>query len=315
MPTPAPDLVSDLASITFASPGQKLDRAYARRPEMAQLATLPETRTVALSEGRIAVALDADKRLCRWHRSRLAGLDPIETVFLGLEGESPLLATDLGPLTEDQAEALLGEHVKFIDLRSISPELSALDAEITATARALLGWHARHRFCSVCGAPSGIEDGGWRRRCPACGATHFPRVDPVVIMLVTREDHVLLGRQKGWPPGLHSLLAGYIEPGETPEDAVRREVMEEAGVPIGRVDYLASQPWPFPSTLMIGYRAEALDWPLLVDPVELEGAEWVSRAEMARVLAGDHERLASPRRDAIARSMIAAWVTGEVTGF
>jgi NAD+ diphosphatase len=301
-----------LDRITFAAPAARLDRAAHRRAEAETLARAPGARAVALSEGRIAVALDGDKRLARWP---LAALEPAgEVVFLGVEDGAPLFALDLGPLDEPMRERLAAGGVKPIDLRSVAAELSTLDAGIAATARSMLSWHERHRFCSACGRPSAMLDGGWRRRCEACGASHFPRLDPVVIMLVVREDHVLIGRQPQWPPGLHSLLAGYVEPGETPEDAVRREVMEEAGVPVGRVRYLAAQPWPFPSTLMMGYAAEALDWPITPDPAELESAEWVSRAEMVEALAGRHPRLAPPRLDAIARSMTEAWVAGEVEG-
>ncbi|MGF1553057.1 MAG: NAD(+) diphosphatase [Paracoccaceae bacterium] len=303
--------MSLLDTVTFARPGPRLDRAAHRRPEAAALLAAPRARAVVLSEGKVAVALDGEKRLAR---RPLAALAARETVFLGIEDGAALAAADLGPLDEASRARLLGEDVKLIDLRSIAPDLAAREAEIAATARAMLSWHARHGFCAVCGAPSASEDGGWRRRCTACAAPHFPRVDPVVIMLVLREDHVLIGRQPQWPQGLNSLLAGYVEPGETPADAVRREVMEEAGVPVGRVRPLAAQPWPFPSTLMMGYVAEGLDWPITIDPAELESAEWVARADMAEALAGRHPRLGAPRVDAIARVLVAAWLAGEIEG-
>ncbi|MEM9781792.1 MAG: NAD(+) diphosphatase [Pseudomonadota bacterium] len=297
--------------ITFAKPGHPLDRADHIRDRSDALAEAPSARAVILSEGRIAVALDPrGKRLVR--RQPDPGAE--ERIFLGMDGDAALFAEDVGEIDETARVALLGDSAKFIDLRSISPELSVVEAEMAATARSMLAWHQRHRFCSNCGAPSAAEAGGWRRRCPACGAQHFPRTDPVVIMLVLSGDHVLLGRQRGWPAGMHSLLAGYIEPGETPEAAVRREVMEEAGVPIGRVRYLASQPWPYPSTLMMGFVAEALDTRLSVNETELESARWLSRAEMAEALAERHAEVAPPRKDAIARAMVEAWVHGQVEG-
>ncbi|MEM6489748.1 MAG: NAD(+) diphosphatase [Pseudomonadota bacterium] len=297
-----------LSTITFGRPIAALDRAAHLRPDAATLAARPDALAVAMIDGRIGVALDGAKRLARLP---LSALNPVEApVFLGLSNGAPLFAADLGAPDETTRAALLGPDGKFIDLRSISPELTAEEGEIAATARSLTTWHAKHRFCAVCGAPSIPVDGGWRRLCESCGAQHFPRTDPVVIMLVLREDHVLMGRQPGWPPGLHSLLAGYVEPGETPEHAVRREVMEESAVQVGRVRYLASQAWPYPSTLMMGYAAEALSWEITIDPLELESAQWVPRAEIAEAMAGDHPTLGAPRPDAIARSLIAAWLDG-----
>ena len=160
-----------------------------------------------------------------------------------------------------------------------------------------------------------MDEGGWRRRCPSCGALHFPRTDPVVIMLILRDDHVLLGRQSSWPEGLYSLLAGFMEPGETIEEAVRRETREESGVEIGRVRYLACQPWPFPSSLMLGCMAEALTETLTIDTNELQDAQWISRAKMDVVLQGKHPRMAAPRKDAIASAILKAWVSGDLGRF
>ncbi|MEL6481463.1 MAG: NAD(+) diphosphatase, partial [Pseudomonadota bacterium] len=254
--------MSHLDRITFARPGNLLDRAGHLRPKAGALLASNEGAGHAFADGRVAVDLDGQKRLRRFAPAVLAASAQETPVFLGtIEGE-PRFAADLTGLHEAALGELLGPDAKFIDLRSISAELSATDAAIAATGKSLLGWHSTHRFCSRCGAPSVVEDAGWRRQCPACGAQHFPRVDPVVIMLVLLGDRVLVGRQQSWPPGLSSLLAGFVEPGETPEEAVRREVMEEAAVPIGRVRYLATQPWPFPSTLMIGCIAEALAEPI-----------------------------------------------------
>ncbi|MEO1456659.1 MAG: NAD(+) diphosphatase [Pseudomonadota bacterium] len=308
-------MTGHLDSIVFASAGAAFDRAGHRRAEAEALAARPDARLVALSDGRIAVDLAGPAKTLAW-RPVPARAPGSPRIFLGMIGETPCFAADYGPLEEADTADLLPEGGKFIDLRSISPELSALEAGIAATAKAVLGWHSTHRFCARCGAgPTLVEDGGWRRRCAACGAMHFPRVDPVVIMLVLHGDRVLLGRQSNWPAGMHSLLAGFVEPGETPEDAVRREVMEEAAIRVGRVRYLATQPWPFPSTLMIGCIAEALSEEITIDPTELESALWLPRGEAIEALAGRHPVLAAPRRDAIARSILLEWVEGGLEGF
>jgi len=149
---------------------------------------------------------------------------------------------------------------------------------------------------------------GWQRNCPACGAHHFPRTDPVVIMLVTRGNSVLIGRSPGWPDGMYSLLAGFVEPGETLEAAVRREVFEETGVRVGPVRYLASQPWPFPASLMFGCQGEALEGAITIDPAEIEDALWLTREEMVTVMAAAHPRIRAPRRGAIAHFLAEAWL-------
>ncbi len=149
---------------------------------------------------------------------------------------------------------------------------------------------------------------GWQRECTSCKDTHFPRTDPVVIMLVTCGNNLLLGRSPGWPDGMYSLLAGFMEPGETLETAVRREVLEETGVRAGAVGYVATQPWPFPASLMIGCRATALTQELVLDPNEIEDALWISREELADVMAGVHPKIRSPRQGAIARYLMLQWL-------
>jgi NAD+ diphosphatase len=196
----------------------------------------------------------------------------------------------------------------FAELRGLMAHLAPDEGALAATAKALTGWHASHRFCAACGVPSQPERGGWQRRCAACGAAHFPRTDPVVIMLVLHGNCALIGRSAGWPPGMYSCLAGFIEPGETVEAAVRREVLEEAGIRIGRVRYLASQPWPFPASLMMGCVAEAESLEITLDPEELEAARWIGREEMAEVMAGTHRELRAPRPGAIAGALLAAWL-------
>jgi NAD+ diphosphatase len=182
-----------------------------------------------------------------------------------------------------------------------------------AEGKALLHWHARHRFCPNCGAPTQPVDGGWRRDCAACKLQHFPRTDPVAIMLAVRDDHCLLGRSHRFQPGMWSCLAGYIEPGEGIEDAVRRETREEAGIVCGRVNYFASQPWPFPTSLMIACHAQALSQEIVIDRTELADARWFSREEAALMLARAHpEGFTAPVPVAIAYHIIRHWVEEDV---
>jgi len=210
--------------------------------------------------------------------------------------------------SEQRHPALAPDH-GFADLRGVMTRLTPREAELVATAKAVLQWHSSHGFCAACGAASDMAMGGWQRTCPACAAHHFPRTDPVVIMLVTHGNSVLVGRSPGWPDGMYSLLAGFVEPGETLEAAVRREVFEEAGVRVGRVRYLASQPWPFPASLMFGCAAEAVETTLVIDPVEIEDALWLTREEMVTVMTGAHPRIRPPRRGAIAEFLLTAWLS------
>ncbi len=244
-------------------------------------------------------------------------------VFLGLDEGEPRFAADISDWSpEAGAEAVeagffdpsvqrhpaLDDSFHFAELRGVMTRVTAREAELVATAKAVLHWHRSHKFCAACGAGSEPAQGGWQRSCPACGAQHFPRTDPVVIMLVTRGNSVLLGRSPGWPEGMFSLLAGFVEPGETMEAAVRREVFEEAGIRCGAVGYLASQPWPFPASLMFGARAEALDDTITVDPAELEQALWISREELVTVMAGLHPVIKPARKGAIAHFILENWL-------
>jgi NAD+ diphosphatase len=189
--------------------------------------------------------------------------------------------------------------------------LSPPDLAIYGGARSLVDWHARHRFCARCGSPTNLVKGGWQRHCDNCGADHFPRTDPVTIMLVEHEDKLLLGRQPRFPPRMYSALAGFVEPGETIEEAVAREIHEEAGVRVRDVRYIASQPWPFPSQLMIGCTSVADDPELTIDTTELEDARWFTRAELMEArAAGEHgtELLYFPRPFAIAHHLVCWWL-------
>jgi NAD+ diphosphatase len=247
-------------------------------------------------------------------------------VFLGKAGDVPLFAADISAFSPQHAVAAgpafldtslqphpdLPDGCGFADLRAVMTGLSPLQGEIAATARAVMQWHSSHAHCARCGAPTDLVDSGWRRHCRACDAAHFPRTDPVVIMLVTRGDHLLLGRGAGWPEGMYSLLAGFIEPGEVFEAAVRREVFEETGVRLGQVRYLASQPWPFPANLMLGAWAHAISTDITLDPNELQDAVWLSRQEVLNVQLGRHPQIKPGRRGAIAQHLIQQWLSDRI---
>ena len=208
------------------------------------------------------------------------------------------------------------EDLKLIDLRSIAASglVPQDQAAMLAAAKALMHWHARHRFCSNCGTPIEVAVAGWRRDCPVCKAIHFPRTDPVVIMLAVDGDACLLGRQPRFPKGMYSALAGFVEPGETIEAAVRREIREEAAVICRAVQYFASQPWPFPASLMIGCFAEAESRKLEIDQVELEDARWFSRDETIALIERRHpDRLTAPTPMAIAHHLLKRWAYKAVT--
>jgi NAD+ diphosphatase len=226
-------------------------------------------------------------------------------ILLGWTNAGPRLAVTLpdgAPLDETA--------FRLADLRSLALEgvLPPAHLGAMAQARSLCHWHLKHGFCSVCGAASVMKIGGYRRDCAACGAQHFPRTDPVVIMLATDGERALLGRQARFAPGMYSCLAGFVEPGETIEDAVRRETEEEAGIRVGRVRYHSSQPWPFPSSLMIGCHSEALTTDIVRDEVELEDCRWFDREAVRAMMAGTHpDGFKCPPDMAIASHIIRAW--------
>ena len=244
-----------------------------------------------------------------------------EVVFLGLVEERAHFALDLSQL--DTSLDLLHERVqriagiasaelRFVDLRQLAGRLDRREAGLLAHARAMSYWHRRHRFCGVCGHPTRSEEAGHQRRCtgPTCNALHFPRTDPAVIMLVSHGGDALLGRSRHFPPGMYSTLAGFVEPGESLEDAVAREVREETGIAVGPVHYHSSQPWPFPANIMLGFYAEALSREIKIDLGELEDARWVGRGWLEAHVDDDEFRL--PRRDSIARRLIEDWLSGEI---
>ncbi len=232
-----------------------------------------------------------------------------ESIFLGLADGVPYFALDLSAMeTPDHHPALAGRG-HFTDLRNVGPLLPRETGTLLAYARGMVYWASRHRYCGSCGSATESGDGGHLRRCPNpdCGAPHFPRTDPAIIVLVhDGGERCVLGRQAVWPPGMHSTLAGFVEPGESLEDAVAREIMEEVGLPLDDITYQSSQPWPFPSSLMLGFHARATGETLRVDEVEIESARWFSRAELLN--SPEDETLRLPRRDSIARRLIEEWL-------
>jgi NAD+ diphosphatase len=294
-----------------------IERAAERRADAPALAALerdPRARAYVIGGEMVMLkrAADVNDPLFTLTEARALGRTA-EIVFLGLLEDAPRFAIALDPA---DAEALkTRDELVVTDLRSIAVRglVAADHLPPLAEGKALLGWHARHRFCPNCGAATRLVEGGWRRDCPSCRVQHFPRTDPVVIMLPVAGERCVLGRSHRFAAGMWSCLAGFVEPGEAIEEAVRRETREEAGIVCGRVRYFASQPWPFPASLMIGCHAEARSQELAIDRAELDDARWFAREEVAAMLLRRHpDGLSTPPTVAIAYHIIRAWVEGEV---
>lgn len=281
--------------------GNTLDRADRIRhaPELLDAALAHEAARLLLLDG-LDPVLDEDGRLVWTNLSEASG----DLLFLGYETGVPRFVSafpDDVPVPMGRSPAMFALLDRF----------AAADAANYAAARSLVFWHGRHRFCANCGAPTHVSHAGWSRHCPNCGAEHFPRVEPVVIMLAEQGDKVLLGRQPSWPPGRYSALAGFLEVGESIEEAVRRETFEEAGIRLGEIRYVASQPWPFPSSLMVACVGQALNDDIRIDANELEDARWFTRDEARMALARDPAApFLAPPGYAIAHTLLTAWAEG-----
>jgi NAD+ diphosphatase len=283
---------ADAAPLVFtASP---LDRASHLRRDADWLAARridPKSRYLPLCELKPLIRIGPRPEIAWLPAARVAGAlaDGANSVMLGLRDGHCHFALELPPGSAPEP------GTRYIDTRTIAPQLAAGEAAILAQARSLIDWHARHRFCAACGAETMAREGGHLRACASCPAQHFPRTDPVVIMLAVKDDRCVLGRQRRFPPGMYSALAGYVEPGETIEDAVRREILEEAGIAVDGVRYLASQPWPFPASLMIGCIAQARGEEIAIDRHELDDARWFSRDTVSAMAAHSLDMNAQPR--------------------
>ena len=307
----------------FAFKPGELDRAAqlrtaneARDDARARTMVFWRGKLLADSDGRpVAVVLD--------HPALSDGREA--PIFVGLTPNGPRFAADLSLWSPPEDATTIGQFIdqsqqihpgfpdaKFVEIRGLMPTFTRLEGESVSTGRALINWHATHRFCANCGTPSAVESTGWVRKCPQCGSQHFPRTDPVVIMAITRGDTLLLGRNPAWPEGMYSLLAGFVEPGETIEAAVRRETLEESAIQVGPVRYVSCQPWPFPMSLMFGCYGEATTEAITIDPVELSDARWVTRNDVLKILAGTHPEINKPRPGAIAGALIEAWAHGKL---
>jgi NAD+ diphosphatase len=309
--------------------GAALDRvgdSRRRDPEwVAEQRAHPEARAVVAGDRGLRVVEN------RLELVPLAELNGAEPLLLGLDADGPVFAVDEDPVREGRVpmvgsggvrgEPPEGSGGERLSLRQAASVLSRAEGGLVAYTAALLNWHRRHRFCAACGQESDIVEGGLTRVCPNCGAEHHPRTDPVVIMLVTDgSDRLLLGRQASWPGGRYSALAGFVEPGEALEEAVAREVLEEAGVAVGRPRYVDSQPWPFPASLMLGFSAPYESGEAQVLDNELQDVRWFDRAELeAASRAEDNEDWGTPGDPggplrlppslAIARRLIDGWLT------
>jgi NAD+ diphosphatase len=294
-----------------------IERAAERRADAASLAALENdarARTYAIGGELVVLNKGAQVHdpLFTLSEARTLG-STAELVFIGLASGAARFAIGLDPKSVETLKTR--DDVVIIDLRSIAVRGLVEPEHLPSLAegKALLNWHMRHRFCPNCGAPTRLVDAGWRRDCAACRTQHFPRTDPVAIMLPVAGERCVLGRSHRFQPGMWSCLAGFVEPGESIEDAVRREVREEAGIVCGRVSYFASQPWPFPTSLMIGCHAEARSRDIVIDRAELDDARWFDREEVAMMLLRQHaDGLTTPPTIAIAYHIIRAWVEEEV---
>ena len=288
-----------------------LDRAAHRRLDEAWLDSAfrhPDVLVLVMQGGKPLMDESGQRLLWLGAQASALARDAVR-VFLGEDKNgTPVFALGM-PETFNLDHSPIAGLGEFKDMRAALGVLGKVGAHAAATSRSLLGWHDRHGFCANCGSPSDIVEAGWKRVCPNCGAEHFPRTDPVAIMLAVKDEKCLLGRGPGWPAGFYSCLAGFVEPGETAEMAAARETLEEAGIRT-RLDsarYLFAQPWPFPSSLMIGIIIEAETEDITIDPKELQDARWVTREECRAILNGEHDEIFCPPEFAVAHHIMKAW--------
>ncbi|MDP3746424.1 MAG: NAD(+) diphosphatase [Phenylobacterium sp.] len=296
---------------TFA--GNPLNRASEKRTDVAWLTEQlrsDESLAVAIWNGKPFVETAKDGGLqiaylpARMAEELSGGAERL--LFLGLWQETAVFAVDLEG-GADPADGPLSGLGRFEDLRAVALRLPPTDAAIMATSKQMFEWRRRHRHCSACGEQTDVVEGGWKRACPACKAEHFPRTDPVVIMLAVHGERCMLGRQEIWPKGMFSALAGFLEPGESIEEACARELHEEAGLKTLSVRYHSTQPWPYPSSLMIGLIAQVEDDDATPDQTELSEVRWFTKAEARDVLAGKGDGVNAPGGMAIAHQLLKAW--------
>ena len=296
-----------------------IDRAaHLRNDASAQADMLagPDTRFLAMWRGNVLVD-DVPKIAWLTHAEIQKAAPRGDPLFLGLLDGQPRYAYDMPDWGEAEShEGLFAQNEAthpalsgtFRDFRSLLFSLPDAELGDAATAKSLLHWHGSHRYCGYCGTRTALTHAGWHRKCPSCQRMGFPHIEPVVIMLITRGNQTLLGRSHGWPEGMFSLLAGFMEPGETISEAVAREVMEETGVKTAPAKVLDNQPWPFPGSLMIGCHAEALSEEINLDPIELEAALWVSRERVMETLDGSDPGFLPARKGSIARNLLDRWL-------
>ncbi len=308
-------------TLTFA--GTNFDRADHLRGDTEKMFQDPNAKIAIIWRGK--PLLDIETKALTYVSSDHPVLkaSKLTHLFMGLDKETPVFAVDisdwddprrdeekLGQFLDDSTNQHpdLPETQAFHDLRDTMIDLTPRDAELSAIMRGMFEWQKNTRFCTRCGGANAWGKAGWLATCTKCEAPHFPRTDPVVIMLVTKGNSVLLGRAHTWPDGMYSCLAGFMEPGETIEAAVRREVMEETGITVGDVTYLTSQPWVFPASLMIGCHGEALSSDITIDPIEIDDAKWVSRETIIDVYSGVDVGISAPRAGSIAEFLLRNWV-------
>ncbi len=304
--------------VTFGGSG--LQRAAELRGEGSGCPSAGD-QAIVLWRGKVLVERNDSVFLLRAEVNHIA-LSEGRCIFLGVDQEVKTFAIDISNWTPsdderpdpsefyDSSEQFHPDFptAVFCELRGQMAYITARDAELAATAKALFHWHNSHEFCSRCGGISEMTMSGWQRKCSICETTHFPRTDPVVIMLITQGSNVLLGRSPGWPDRMYSLLAGFVEPGETIEAAVRREVFEESGIKVGRVSYLASQPWAFPNSLMIGCHGEALSKEINLDVNEIDDALWISKTELMNTFDSKETLIRPARLGSIAQFLLKNWL-------